>query len=120
MDKTAASAAAAPRALEDAAGSKSKSSGAGRKDVKKDAEEVKSKLAILKMKASILRAGCEVQAAVPRAPPGTSEAGTQTEPPSAERMGERMGVAVAFLDSVMSQDRAVDLVRRAVGPQRSH
>ena len=32
-------------------------------------------------------------------------------------MGERMGVAVAFfLDSVMSQDRAVDLVRRAVGP----
>ena len=37
-------------------------------------------------------------------------------PPAGERMGERMGVAVAFLDSVMSQDRAVDLVRRAVGP----
>jgi phosphatidylserine/phosphatidylglycerophosphate/cardiolipin synthase-like enzyme len=83
-----------------------------KEDLKKDAEDVKSKLAILKMKASILRAGGELQAAVPRAPLGTIEAGTQTEPWSAERMG----TAVSFLDSLMSQDRAVDLVRRATGP----
>jgi hypothetical protein len=95
-----------------------------------DSGAVRSKLAILRMKASLIKAkGTESALSRPSsAKPSSRDMGVQTEPGSSlegaaaelascagQPTSVRLGIAMQLLDGVGSQDAGVNLVRRAVG-----
>jgi phosphatidylserine/phosphatidylglycerophosphate/cardiolipin synthase-like enzyme len=93
---------------------------------KESKEEIKAKLAVLKMKASLLRASATVERAPLAIEDGKKEAGgskrevgIQTEQMVEDSGGgpdpRRLGIATTLLDGMLSQEKAVSLVEKAVG-----